>query len=899
MTLKAAPAGDRWVRASTGSALLVAMAVLVGCGGGESSSADPIGQASAGRMRAMAVASAGSTYYVDAGGGNDSNTGSAAAPWKSLARVARQSLAAGDVVLLRCGGIWRESWIQSASNTADGVSFGNYGTGCSTSRPRVLGSDDFSGGWTKTGNVWSRKVPAGTPKIARLFVDGVAQRLAQWPNHSDAAGYASVDAATAASTTQFKLKAADVTALTGKDLVGATVYVRSVAWNVDPELVTAYSDGAVTVGNALAYPIGSTTEYVLTDKAWMVDSPGEYYHDTVNNIIYLYPSASSAQANLNAYGVEGAVRDYAATFSGRSSLQVKGISFERARLDGLLFSEAPGAVASDILANGNGRNGVRVYLSRTPSGTTRGLSLDASAVSDNGENGVHGLGAFRVDVSNSVITDTGTNNVAGNSLAAVLVGPGSKVVANVIRNAAYIGIRYSGTGGSQVDRNIISGHCARLTDCGAIYSWNGPKATRATAEQSAIISNNVVQDTASRRRTSISGGQTVVGIYLDDFTLGATVSGNMVLGGPVGLLIHNGSNHVVSGNIFQGNTSASIWMSMDQTDADYMSSNLIQNNTVLRSATVTGTYPALPAAAAGNVVLFQHATKGSASITSGSNIFNGNQVKLLNTGPAAFARVGTMTSVTTLDAVGWRGLAGSVEPVPSAQRFVTYMPMLSTELMTNGGFSNGLFGWSSSFVSNRVGGVFGLLPSHAGCVGACLQFNNLQISDYVMSSPFLLTSGKLYQMRAKAVMRSNAALIAPYIGKTTMPYASYAMYPGVTSLGGSTGVVGDVVDYTGVFRASTTASAMSILRISPEKASVAFDDVSLREVTAYTIPAQTELWRTVVAESDPVTVTCTSLGWAIPCVATDIDGNAVTLPLTVPARSAKVLLRGGGIWAYQ
>lgn len=899
MTLKAAPAGHRWVHASTGSALLGAMALLVGCGGGESSSADSSGQVPAGNVRAMAVASTGSTYYVDASGGNDSNSGSSTAPWKTLARVAKQSLSAGDVVLLRCGGIWRESWVQSASTTADGVSFGNYGTGCSTGRPRVLGSDDFSGGWTKTGNVWSRKVAAGTPKIARLFVDGVAQRLAQWPNHSAAAGYASVDSTTAASTTQFKLKAADVAALAGKDLVGATALVRSVAWSVDPEPVTAYSGGTVTLGGALAYSVGSTTEYVLTDKGWMVDAPGEYYHDTASNTVYLYPAATGAQANLNAYGVEGAVRDYAATFSGRRSLQVKGISFERARLDGLLFSEAPGAVASDIVAGGNGRNGVRVYMSSAPSGSTRGLSMDASTVSDNGENGVHAQSAFRVDVSNNVITDTGTNNVAGNSLAAVLVGPGSKVVGNVIRNAAYIGVRYSGTGGSQVDGNVITGHCARLTDCGAIYTWNGPKATRATADQSATISNNVIQDTASRRSTAISGGSTVVGIYLDDFSLGATVSGNTVLGGPAGLLIHNGSNHTVSGNVFQGQSSASVWMLMDQTDADYMSGNLIQNNTILRSASVTGTYPSVPTPSAGNVVLFQHATKGSASISSGSNKFSGNRVQLLNTGTAGYARVGTASSVAALDAGGWRALVGSAEPAPSAQRFLTYKPTLGAELMTNGGFANGLNGWSSWFTPPGTGSVFGLLSSQAGCVGGCVQFNNTQMADYLMSSPFLLTSGNLYEVRARSVMRSNASLLPPYVGRSTVPYTSFAAMPGVVTLSGMSGISGDVVDYRGMFRASTTASGVTMWRTTPAKSSIALDEVSLRQVTGYSVPPQSDLWRTVVAEGSPVTVTCSTLGWPAGCAATDIDGAAVSLPVTVPARSARVFLRGNSAWAYQ
>jgi len=87
---------------------------------------------------AHAVA-AGATYYVDAAGGSDANAGtSAAAPWKSLAKVNGKTFQAGDQILLKAGQVWSgQLWPKGSGAAGSPIVLSSYGTGA---RPRVDGA---------------------------------------------------------------------------------------------------------------------------------------------------------------------------------------------------------------------------------------------------------------------------------------------------------------------------------------------------------------------------------------------------------------------------------------------------------------------------------------------------------------------------------------------------------------------------------------------------------------------------------------------------------------------------------------------------------------------------------------------------------------------------------------
>ncbi len=82
------------------------------------------------------------TYYIDAGAGDDGNDGrTETSAWKSLGHLLQAPQTPGSTILLRRGGVWRESLILDSSGTAEApIRIGAYGEGAP---PSVRGSDAF------------------------------------------------------------------------------------------------------------------------------------------------------------------------------------------------------------------------------------------------------------------------------------------------------------------------------------------------------------------------------------------------------------------------------------------------------------------------------------------------------------------------------------------------------------------------------------------------------------------------------------------------------------------------------------------------------------------------------------------------------------------------------------
>jgi hypothetical protein len=194
---------------------LIAAAMIAGCGGGgnDSTDSDAGVQATTAQVESMNTGSPaeslatsatgkaspesvmttragpnatapGTGVFVDAVNGNDGNAGTFAAPWKTLAKLASAAhLKAGDGVWLACGSTWREALSLGSSQLVSGSIISSYGSTCAKTPATISGADLFSGGWTKSGNVWSKPISTSEPKVLRMFINGVAQRPAQWPNY--------------------------------------------------------------------------------------------------------------------------------------------------------------------------------------------------------------------------------------------------------------------------------------------------------------------------------------------------------------------------------------------------------------------------------------------------------------------------------------------------------------------------------------------------------------------------------------------------------------------------------------------------------------------------------------------------------------------------------------------
>ena len=82
------------------------------------------------------------TFYVSSASGSDSNPGTQAAPWKTIAKVNATTFSPGQTVAFEAGGVWREQ-LTIWSNGSSGVpiTFTSYGSGPS---PVITGADVVS-----------------------------------------------------------------------------------------------------------------------------------------------------------------------------------------------------------------------------------------------------------------------------------------------------------------------------------------------------------------------------------------------------------------------------------------------------------------------------------------------------------------------------------------------------------------------------------------------------------------------------------------------------------------------------------------------------------------------------------------------------------------------------------
>jgi parallel beta-helix repeat protein len=782
------------------------------------------------------------TLYVDANRGADTNPGTAHAPWKTLARLSDVRMTQGQHIRLHCASTWRETLSLDAAQLADNVTIEPYGEACNGQRPRILGSDDFSRGWVREGMLWWRAVPASTPKIARLFVNGEPLQLARWPNADATPDHAETDHTTTSNSShQFSVAPQHLKTLAAQDLTDATVQIRSADWRIDTVKVQEYtsSTGSMALVANTAYPIPAGTDFVLQDKAWMLDAPGEYFHDLQRQRIYLSPPTALQQTGPNGAQVEGSVRDHGAILAGHANLTLRGFNIESSRQIGLTLQNAPHANVSDIQLHNNSAIGMRITSEASPAGasTNPSVKLQDSLISGSSLYGVDAGGAAHARFVNNRFTDIGTRTDAGNSYAALLLGPASVAEGNHISNVAYIGIRFSGSGGSQIRNNVIEGFCARLGDCAAIYTWNGPKGKPNLIDQHALIEGNTLLGTALHAaHTTLKSGWITAGIYLDDYSRGVTVRNNVVGHAPIGIYVHNGSNHTIESNKVWLTTRAAIWAYMDQADADYMTGNRFMNNELVPVALVQGQWPAPPNLQTSQAIWYwQKRSNYNSFIAGGSNQFSGNRVVLLNESTGQHMRVRGAGFDTYLDTEEWRRINPGETTASTPARYTPYVLSLGPEQLRGGTFDSGWSDWGHWLSPQGTGGYANPIAHAPGCTGGCITFASATPNDLINSPSFNLKAGHPYRIAMDAMFPAGGAIAMPYVSSNGPPWESFATPGSFTNLTRTQAATGQKIAYESVFQASASNEARLSLKLATQNAVTNIDNVSLREILAYSV----------------------------------------------------------------
>jgi parallel beta-helix repeat protein len=192
-----------------------------------------------------------------------------------------------------------------------------------------------------------------------------------------------------------------------------------------------------------------------------------------------------------------------------------------------------------------------------------------------------------IDTTVVISGTTGTAN-AGIFLAG---GSGNKITHNQIQNCAGCGIVISAfdntsySYGNVVQYNYCQNLCTdatHATDCGAMYVYNASL----MLNNNLLIDNNIFTINSSNSSTN----QTV-GVYLDNYSSGCTVTNNIILLGQKGFEIHGGMNNTFKNNIIDMATWASstncagLFQGLAGFTGGSMTNNIVSGNMIYSTST--------------------------------------------------------------------------------------------------------------------------------------------------------------------------------------------------------------------------------------------------------------------------------------------------------------------------
>lgn len=842
----------------------------------------------------MSDSVAGTSYYVDIMTGNDSNPGTIDAPWKTLAKASSAPLKSGDALLLKCGSVWRDS-LEVSSGTAKegGFLIAGYGDCSGDRRPIIRASD-----WIAQDN-WTREPGTDQPvykrpwtgaAIKRVFANGAPLVPARYPNFKAIGNEYALAAANGSSTSSFKLRPADLQALAGRDLVGATIHVRTLQWLLDTAKVASFdsSTGVVTLDRAVSTAIREGAGYVLEGKRWMVDSTNEWFYDQdAKELVLSTPTGISPAAHS---GMEAVTRDYGLTVKWLSGVRVERIRTEQQWEDGIRLIETPDATVNDVAV-------VHPYQLGISATSSPRVKIKDSIVQGAGRRGIVARVSEEARITGNQVMDTGGFGRSDDTEAAVSVlGANSVVSGNYIARSGSVGIHFQNLVGVVIENNTVYQPCLRLSDCAGIYTWTASSSTAPVTSYTAraMVRNNVVVGVFTNNEGCGSYCENLgTGFYLDEMTSGVTLQNNVVSSAEIGIALHNAHFNIIDSNTVRKSVFSSIRCIQTRTNNALFTGNKFLNNSLESNKAMTVTDGLPVDKTLGHAFYWFHPSSPLSMFASNGNVVTGNKVLSAQQGGEVTWGLATWSSGSTLRAGEWKAYAKTdVAVSPIAYRAA--LADTEANLVPNGDFNPTLGAWTTYFDTSVSGGSFSM-GNFAACGSAtCGRHVAASTGDQLLSGSFKMnaTSGQnVYVFRMTATSGSVEGTRTIGLRRATSPWDNYGLGFKVTVPAGQT------VQVEQFFQAKSADAGILDLRSSVGAESFT-RGVSISRVKSVELMPRSKLEVNVInPTSTALSFPCTALNLST-CDAVDEAGNKIGWPLVVPARGSTQVYARDTKWKY-
>jgi hypothetical protein len=508
-----------------------------------------------------------SSYYISSGGNDSTNNGkSAAAPWRTIAKVNASTFVPGDCIFFARGDTFSGQITIGQSGTAGSpVLIGAYGT--ANEKPIIKGSEPLTGWTLRSNGIYATKA---TSHVKNLFVEGVQMTIARYPN----TGFITVDATNGTTT----ITSSGISQPSGT-WNGANVRYRANAYRFAIAAVVSQTGTTITLSGG-ANSVDAGCGLYLDNKLIALDVPGEWYCDTITDSVYCIAPNNVDPGTVS---IEGSVTDYGVS-SAQTHITVQDIEFKHQSKAALSFTVANNIRIVDNDIHDGWGYGIYLYEDWNyydgPDDTSlvKSCYVDGNKIGGFNAAGICIAYSQRDTISNNEIKHIGlvqgyVGNITENMMGIFASGGYRAVVrGNVIDSTGYCGIACYGTYWL-VENNVVTNTVLKLCDGGGIYTYGQNNRT-----YGGVWRNNIVENIIGNADAYSGSYSSVFGIYLDFLSHDMTVEGNTVINsGSNGIFTqYNDYNNTFRNNIVYISGDHSIYHNID-TAYNYGGNTIVGN----------------------------------------------------------------------------------------------------------------------------------------------------------------------------------------------------------------------------------------------------------------------------------------------------------------------------------
>jgi hypothetical protein len=435
----------------------------------------------------------------------------------------------------------------------------------------LRGSRPLSGWGPKGNGVWECRLPedwAQTFQFTQVFYDGVRLPLARVPNrdaeHPRSGGFLYVDGVVedgSKTLLRYNPEYLDPSGWASPTTAYVTVW-SWLNWNLNriPIKRIDTENHIIELAHGASYKFIRGNRYFIDNVPEELDAPGEWYLDRSRGVLSLIPPAGgSPEGHVTVDCLDSLVRFTGATDGSAEVSHIVFRGFALTESAGRLveFSRAANCELVGCVLTNCGADAIRVVgashhnrIAGCDISRCRGAGIEVSGIRD----WTHTLEGR---ISHNIITNNHVHHVGegGNAWAAIRISPGcggnvthdNIISHNLVHDTPRQGISFNGFR-NIVEYNHVHHTNQEQSDTGAIGMGS-----RDIYERGSIIRYNYVHDT---------GGYCMVkpgvweyphycwGIYLDDYTSGVHVYGNVCVRTYLGgVMVHGGQDNVIENNI--------------------------------------------------------------------------------------------------------------------------------------------------------------------------------------------------------------------------------------------------------------------------------------------------------------------------------------------------------------